>query len=213
MPGRLPESFSTRSTCPSQADSSPCENSKAHRLYYKHCHINKKCFGVYCRRMAAGNSRKTGKREFFQGILRLFPSVDCRVVFFFLTIGQILKATTAFCKKNVPKHLYQRTWPFYATPGPGKLKTCGEMQQQLRTREKIHTARRDFDNAINCSTGYLSNISYLMKTHVKKKHEQTYYTNAEETDRNLRSSQMQTAVKQNSISYGWFIPKKKTDFI
>jgi len=76
-------------------------------------------------------------------------------------------------------------------------------------KEKIHTARRDCDNAINCSTGYLSNISYLMKTHVKKKHEQTYYTNAEETDRNLRSSQMQTAVKQNSISYGWFIPKKK----
>ena len=36
-------------------------------------------------------------------------------------------------------------------------------------KEKIHTARRDFDNAINCSTGYLSNISYLMKTHVKKK--------------------------------------------
>ena len=56
--GRLPGSFSTRRTCPSQADSSPCKKSKAHRLYYKHCHINKKCFGAYCRRMAAGNNSK-----------------------------------------------------------------------------------------------------------------------------------------------------------
>jgi hypothetical protein len=50
----------------------------------------------------------------------------------------------------------------------GTCKTATTTDGHAENKGKnIHTSMHGFDNAINCSTGNLSNISYLMKTHEK----------------------------------------------